>query len=440
MITDKEYPATHSMSTAWYAVDDEGNVAMLYFEDNGPIPQLCPEGNSIQDIITMYLNEAKDGIVNANFTNEQADILISRLRYVSETTTAKDFEYDPVLLQIAPEHVNAFMEIMTKYSDVDSRLMCINENRNLYLIEFVEEECSRELYERKVVLRFGLMDLTGIYEIEEYEPNFDGWPYFVYYQDYSLSEPAVRAIVPRIPLKLNQISKKAANHALRISGNFNQISKIQLCSLFPFKIYGGASKKHHGFIMPDENGVEKIYSSNTFPDSWIGTEKDPNITNWKILQGSDEPRCLYLNSPLPSLDKAANTRFLDTWQMWYVYNILHGSDFVKKGDYDTLSQELYDLNYSDVVHTFPNVRRNLEEIVDFLQPWAIVAQYEIIEILKEYYEVSNHAIIINGKEYPFYVDNDISKSDLNVLQQYFYKPYRGKHFDRVRPLKEGDVS
>ena len=35
----KEYPATHSMSTSWFAIDEEGKVAILNFEDNGPIPQ-----------------------------------------------------------------------------------------------------------------------------------------------------------------------------------------------------------------------------------------------------------------------------------------------------------------------------------------------------------------------------------------------------------------
>ena len=29
MKTDKESPATHSMSTAWYMVDDDDNVAII---------------------------------------------------------------------------------------------------------------------------------------------------------------------------------------------------------------------------------------------------------------------------------------------------------------------------------------------------------------------------------------------------------------------------
>jgi hypothetical protein len=38
MKKDKEYPATHSMSTAWYMADEDGNVGIMDFNENGPIP------------------------------------------------------------------------------------------------------------------------------------------------------------------------------------------------------------------------------------------------------------------------------------------------------------------------------------------------------------------------------------------------------------------
>ena len=38
MLKGKEYPATHSMSTAWYSVDKDGNVGIFDIQDNGPIP------------------------------------------------------------------------------------------------------------------------------------------------------------------------------------------------------------------------------------------------------------------------------------------------------------------------------------------------------------------------------------------------------------------
>ena len=43
MIIDKEYPATHSMSTSRFGIDKDGKVALLEFEDNGPVPTQCPD-------------------------------------------------------------------------------------------------------------------------------------------------------------------------------------------------------------------------------------------------------------------------------------------------------------------------------------------------------------------------------------------------------------
>ena len=42
MLLDKEYPATHSMSTAWYMVDDDDNVAIIEYNENGPVPWDVP--------------------------------------------------------------------------------------------------------------------------------------------------------------------------------------------------------------------------------------------------------------------------------------------------------------------------------------------------------------------------------------------------------------
>jgi len=43
--TNKEYPATHSMETSWFAIDEDGFVAVLRCEENGPVPK-CAEQDS----------------------------------------------------------------------------------------------------------------------------------------------------------------------------------------------------------------------------------------------------------------------------------------------------------------------------------------------------------------------------------------------------------
>lgn len=50
MKTGKEYPATHSMSTSWYAIDADGKVAFLSFDENGPVPSYFRGGANVPTI------------------------------------------------------------------------------------------------------------------------------------------------------------------------------------------------------------------------------------------------------------------------------------------------------------------------------------------------------------------------------------------------------
>ena len=60
MKIDKEYPATHSMDTAWFVTDLDGNVAIFQFEEDGPGP--IPFTDLHTDELIPMLGETKDGI------------------------------------------------------------------------------------------------------------------------------------------------------------------------------------------------------------------------------------------------------------------------------------------------------------------------------------------------------------------------------------------
>ena len=63
MIIDKEYPATHSMSTAWYCVDEDGNVGIVDIHDYGPIPDECENEKEVNDMFWYdFSSEGSDGV------------------------------------------------------------------------------------------------------------------------------------------------------------------------------------------------------------------------------------------------------------------------------------------------------------------------------------------------------------------------------------------
>ena len=77
MKTDKEYPATHSMSTAWYFVDDDDNVAIMEFEDEGPIPVGVPRNGYFNENVLfgeVLEEDERDGTIQ--LTKEQLDLLL----------------------------------------------------------------------------------------------------------------------------------------------------------------------------------------------------------------------------------------------------------------------------------------------------------------------------------------------------------------------------
>ncbi|MBQ0004210.1 MAG: hypothetical protein KBT21_11815, partial [Treponema sp.] len=46
MKTTKDFPATHSMSTEWFVVDEDGNIALFDFDEEGPVPVQIDESDS----------------------------------------------------------------------------------------------------------------------------------------------------------------------------------------------------------------------------------------------------------------------------------------------------------------------------------------------------------------------------------------------------------
>ena len=77
MKIDKEYPATHSMSTAWYLVDDEGHVGIMDYNEHGPVPWGIGE-NSTMDLVLQIEYDSDNTEVMFKLTDEQVlEILAS---------------------------------------------------------------------------------------------------------------------------------------------------------------------------------------------------------------------------------------------------------------------------------------------------------------------------------------------------------------------------
>ena len=126
MITDKEYPATHSMSTAWYAADEDGNVAIINYNENGPVPWIAKKELGIESIVfgdDMNVGE------EVSLTDEQIDEILGNCKTVDFNDA--DLSNCMVLIDTAKE--KDFMELAEKENF--EIVHCLSKRRGLYYID-----------------------------------------------------------------------------------------------------------------------------------------------------------------------------------------------------------------------------------------------------------------------------------------------------------------
>ena len=109
MKTDKEYPATHSMSTAWYLVDDDDNVAIMQFEESLE----PPIGNAISSVLpeTTFVNILSDNRVSTHgvhLTEEQMNKLLGMLH-----SPAEENDWREVVVQIDNSREKEFWDCIS---------------------------------------------------------------------------------------------------------------------------------------------------------------------------------------------------------------------------------------------------------------------------------------------------------------------------------------
>ena len=143
MKIDKEYPATHSMDTAWYCVDEDGNVGIFQIDENGPVPQGYHSGCEPDTIFWKEFSSPGDSLVYYHeMTHEQiAPLLIQKTKaegkweksYGSET----NFWWSNCLIKIDMTN----LPILEKALSLDpnkvfpNKAYCISRDEGLFAID-----------------------------------------------------------------------------------------------------------------------------------------------------------------------------------------------------------------------------------------------------------------------------------------------------------------
>ena len=243
MIIDKEYPATHSMSTSWYIVDEDGNVGIMEFNENGPVPWGTEQITS-EDLAWGYYAD------KVNLAEEQIFYMLG-----TPQTFENIDEYSDCVIQIDNSRRELF-ESLCKNEGV-SFDVCLSESLGLYKVPYLIwsdfKTCNSKCVDKKTILQ-QLLDNNLIkkaycspdfYIDEEYEnekwvpyPNFDKSAYYYYWQPYSPTQLSELVCKPDCPVKLSQLSESVQKKAFHLPIKFENSPKIQIAEFIPCGVTG----------------------------------------------------------------------------------------------------------------------------------------------------------------------------------------------------------
>ena len=231
MKTTKEFPATHSMSTEWFVVDEEGNIALFDFDENGPVPVDIPEQS------VSYLMTAEE-----DFGEKDSDTV--------EYLEMSDEQIEEIMHEAVPpekydikREYNLFVEVNEKFKKdfldvfIDRIDFCLSHKHNIYYIWSLKGIDEPKAYEQRSLDTFykTVKRVVCIYVEDFTEDNFDGnkqnWPlpFYVFKQPYSpYSELAKRTNIPKFPFKENQIPEKQRHKLIRIPVKFSECTGFQI--------------------------------------------------------------------------------------------------------------------------------------------------------------------------------------------------------------------
>ncbi len=443
MKQDKEYPATHSMSTAWYMVDDEGNVGIMEYEENGPVPYGIEESLSFDDLLFGYDDGVND-IVKFDLTDEQVSV------FLKNPCNPSQYEwYGNCIVKIDTTKTERFLKLSAYKGEKNISCCCISKNMGVYFIDtwrcvkdyskqVIEGVLKTMLDENIIVEVYDFKEIDSL-DFEEIDLKYD-YPYYLYSQPYNPKLLQKKVFTPKNPVKISQIPEYFRNKIHRIKGCFKDLENIQIAQRYQCKFYGWESS----YII---DGV--IYELITLEDGNKGYVKT-DILAYPFKDYCPDAKQSSCNEYCLDRLYEINNKIIDTDKPTVLLICSYYNYFANKISF--LSTQSCIIEYSEFVPCayFPEYESNLkdyldeisrrakpylEKMIEYMNPYVIVSDNDYFEVLKQTYGISNGEIEINNNIYPIYNIDDINEYKEEIIQL-ANQEYRGIYYPMVISQEE----
>lgn len=447
MIKEKEFPATHSMSTSWFGIDKDGNVAIFNFEDNGPVPQGLHEECEDSLILEKFVRR-KGPFKYLPFTTEQALHIVNILEDAT-TFKAEDPHFE-TYIQINPNKQYDFEKfLIDRFESIPNCIedcpIIINHEIGLYLIDFIDWSTDdlQTLIDSGLICKWRcfVIDTNGISISSEKEPQFMGMPFYLYQQDYSPSQMMELIYKPSVPLKSHQLHETIIDEAMKFDFRFDKKDLLQIAEYYPYNASESLLEYEPDFCanwLPVNSDTDALIREYTVQNYWCchscslcefcSDERYKNIEDFFISQAVDFPNIVILRAPED--EKIHQDEFLLKLSLFSIcMPIIYGYPWVSWQErFDNVNKIRY--NKVQVNSCFSNCKAHLEEHLEILNPYVIILSKNAFEYMKKQYSSDGNTILINNREFPIIFIEALSDHQ-KELENILKLPYRGKKINRI---------
>lgn len=467
MQNGKEYPATHSMSTAWYMVDEDGNVGIMDFNENGPVPWLANQQFGAEDLVFRYHDYNNDTTLGIKLYDDQIDDLIE------DPHSPEEEEYwCDCVIQIDLKQEKEFLKLaQNKDFEIE---MCISKIRGLYLIEADTSICidNGENHEKRTSLNLMIDNkmITKVYHIKDFwmtddwnngevvhTKNFSSAPYYLYHQPYWTEYLPKCMNTPKNPVKFDQLPPELQKLTLKIPAKFGEDKTFQIDRWHPCDTHGDNNNVFfEGCEYSLDWGIE-AYRKNIFitPNDFINYCSQKKEYDCMVCSSCCYTCSIgrYTHQPTVIVVKnlfGANTSSLCTSDIIHQHCIelpyLPKIPIQIPVETHDKSDSKYKTNISDeeikerinkdlLKELFQRNHQWLEETILRFNPHVIILSDQIIDIIGSVFQIDHEQIEIGGQRFPLCLISKVEEkhSEIERLAQ---QAYRGKSIPDRIPWKK----
>lgn len=440
MKANGEYSATHSMSTAWFAIDKEGNVAIIEFEDNGPVPTVVPDSCEEEIVLELFCDSSPDEpYLEWRLNKEEVKSILENCR---------DYDYkgkgDPLLYVVAKIDMARFDEFKRAAGMFDKRYtVCLEKGSGLFYLDWLGDNDE----ENRMIngsIESGLITpykYLSLWNDEKKTDVLSKYPFFVYRQPYYYEELIKRTVCPKKPFREERLPQSMREKAIRLPFLFNETKVLQIAEyvLTTDNFSHAVLIDGHQYSLLPVPGGKKAYLALS-SIYYAGCGKSCRAC---FRRGDKCHYCYeYQTGRYPTVAVIVDLQSI-SYDDKYAFGdkavflpIIQGIPSMKESLWEKEERELSNF---PIEKMFSHCHENLERNIDFFKPRVILIKASVLEYLKRYYPMHDGRITIGELDYPYFLlEERVART--KEIEDYLRMPYRGGTISFVIPEKGIDKS